>query len=216
MIASLLPAGGPTGNPPPEDPPSGDRTGVYLSPTTVPFYTFDEDYLKRFRASDPETTSHFYGYFTQMLHTKLRNRGLPQHVIDDLVQETFLRALRTIMADKVRVPAGLGAYMSGVCKNVLHEHRRDQHRSESMNGDDYDIADEAADLHRLFVLEENKTRVWNVLARMKPRDRAFLTAAIIEDRDKDEICREYGVDRDYLRVLLHRALQIFKNLYKKH
>jgi RNA polymerase sigma-70 factor (ECF subfamily) len=27
----------------------------------------------------------------------------------------------------------------------------------------------------------------------------------IEERDKDDVCRELGIDRDYLRVLLHRA-----------
>jgi RNA polymerase sigma-70 factor (ECF subfamily) len=27
------------------------------------------------------------------------------------------------------------------------------------------------------------------------------------------VCREFGVDREYLRVLLHRAKQSFKSLY---
>jgi RNA polymerase sigma-70 factor (ECF subfamily) len=34
-----------------------------------------------------------------------------------------------------------------------------------------------------------------------------------EEREKDEICRTLGIDRNYLRVLLHRAKQRFKAEY---
>jgi RNA polymerase sigma-70 factor, ECF subfamily len=36
---------------------------------------------------------------------------------------------------------------------------------------------------------------------------------LLEDRDKDEVCAELGVSRDYLRVLVHRAKQSFKSFY---
>ena len=190
--------------------------GVYLSPTTVPFYTFDESYLRRLRAADPETTAHFHVYFTRLLHSKLRARRLTQHVIDDLVQETFLRALRRIMADEVREPACLGAYMNGICRNILHEHYRDLGRIESMNGDEFDVVDEAVDLDRVVLIAEIRKRVRKVLAQMDARERAILKAVILDERDKDEICLEHDVDRAYLRVLLHRALRLFRDLYKKH
>jgi RNA polymerase sigma-70 factor (ECF subfamily) len=37
----------------------------------------------------------------------------------------------------------------------------------------------------------------------------------LEERDREDICREFGVDREYLRVLLHRAKQVFKVEYLK-
>jgi RNA polymerase sigma-70 factor (ECF subfamily) len=48
------------------------------------------------------------------------------------------------------------------------------------------------------------------------RDRRLLREVFLEERDKDEVCRDFGVDRDYLRVLLHRAKQSFKSLYLKN
>lgn len=47
------------------------------------------------------------------------------------------------------------------------------------------------------------------------RDSSLLKAVFIDERDRDEVCREFGVDRDYLRVLLHRAKQEFKAEYMK-
>jgi RNA polymerase sigma-70 factor (ECF subfamily) len=42
-----------------------------------------------------------------------------------------------------------------------------------------------------------------------------LRAVFLEERDKDEVCTELGVDRDYLRVLLHRAKASFRAVYSK-
>jgi RNA polymerase sigma-70 factor (ECF subfamily) len=33
---------------------------------------------------------------------------------------------------------------------------------------------------------------------------------VLEERDKDLICKEFGIDRGYLRVLLHRAKSSFR------
>jgi RNA polymerase sigma-70 factor (ECF subfamily) len=37
----------------------------------------------------------------------------------------------------------------------------------------------------------------------------------MEEIDKDEVCRQFGVNRTYLRVLLHRAKQSFRAHYEK-
>ncbi len=50
-----------------------------------------------------------------------------------------------------------------------------------------------------------KHHVRKVLEGLPEKDRRLLHALFIEDRDKDEVCREFKVDRNYLRVLLHRA-----------
>ena len=49
----------------------------------------------------------------------------------------------------------------------------------------------------------------------RERDRFLLKAVFLEQRDRDEVCREFGVDREYLRVLLHRAKREFKTEYLK-
>jgi len=50
---------------------------------------------------------------------------------------------------------------------------------------------------------------------MKPRDRDLLHAIFLEEKGKDEICRDFGVDREYLRVLLHRAKERFRSSFKE-
>ena len=66
------------------------------------------------------------------------------------------------------------------------------------------------DLLSVLVAKETEKKVREILEQLSERDRRLLREVFLEERDKDEVCRNFGVDREYLRVLLHRAKQSFK------
>jgi RNA polymerase sigma-70 factor (ECF subfamily) len=70
----------------------------------------------------------------------------------------------------------------------------------------------------LTVLESKDTArvVREILNRLTERDRHLLESVLLDERDKDVVCVEFGVSREYLRVLVHRAKQSFKSLYVQH
>ncbi len=72
------------------------------------------------------------------------------------------------------------------------------------------------DLLGVLAAKETERKIREILEQLPERDRRLLREVFLDERDKDEVCRDFGVDRDYLRVLLHRAKQSFKSLYKKH
>jgi RNA polymerase sigma-70 factor, ECF subfamily len=55
------------------------------------------------------------------------------------------------------------------------------------------------------VTRERKDLVREVLDELPEKDRRILRAVFLEDADKAEVCRRFEVNRDYLRVLVHRA-----------
>jgi RNA polymerase sigma-70 factor (ECF subfamily) len=71
------------------------------------------------------------------------------------------------------------------------------------------------DLERSLISKEFMDKVREMLAKMKPRDRDLLRAIFLEEKDKDAICREFGVDREYLRVLLHRAKERLRSNFER-
>jgi len=79
-----------------------------------------------------------------------------------------------------------------------------------------DFADTVIDIVGAVAARQMEEKVREILDEMPERDRRLIRAVFIEERDKDEVCREFGVDRDYLRVLLHRAKQTFKSHYLKN
>ena len=68
---------------------------------------------------------------------------------------------------------------------------------------------------RVLVTKQMKDRVRQVIEELPKKDRELLRAFFLEEKDKDEVCIKLGVDRDYFRVLLHRAKDKFRVLYEK-
>jgi RNA polymerase sigma-70 factor, ECF subfamily len=179
---------------------------------------FDAAYLERLRRGHPETERQFAAYFGQLVIIKLRSRLRSWSLIEDIRQETLLRVLKAVQAPVgIREPERLGAFVNSVCNNVVLEFLRAEtkHRATPDEPDSRPGAPGPTDPESSLVSEERKELVRRILAELPERDRRILSALFLEDRDKDEICAQFGVDRDYLRVLLHRAKGHFRAHYMK-
>ena len=169
-------------------------------------FAFDEAYLVRLRKGDPSTEAHFVAYFSQLLQLKLRARYLPPEAVEDLRQETFTRVLRTLRADGgLRDATRLGAFVNSVCNHVLQEHYRVGHKDISLDPSHADIPDKVLNLEKVVIALEIQAKVRKLLLQLPRRDQAILRAVFLDENDKDEVCARFGVKRDYLRVLIHRA-----------
>jgi RNA polymerase sigma-70 factor (ECF subfamily) len=78
-----------------------------------------------------------------------------------------------------------------------------------------EMPDKVLDLEGMLVTKQSAEQVRRILDAMPKRDRDLLRAIFLEDKEKDSVCRELGVDREYLRVLVHRAKDKFRALYEK-
>ena len=178
-------------------------------------FVFDKAYVDRLREGDPQTEEHFHVYFGHILGIMLRARMLSPERIDDVRQETYSRVIAILRRDGgVRQPERFGAFVNSVCKNVLHENNRDSYRSQPLLDGHLETPDKIIDLEKSLITKETKERVREILEEMNQKDRELLRAVFLEEGDKDEICRQFGVDRDYLRVRLHRAKERFKEVYE--
>ncbi len=171
-------------------------------------YLFDSDYVQRLREGDPETETHFVSYFRQLLRIKLRARYLAADVIDDIQQETFIRVFRALRTDGgIRQPDRIGAYVNSVCNFVLQEHYRAQGKNQPNEDSETDIPDKILNLEKLAIAEEVNDRVRDAVKSLAPKERDLIRKVFFQEMEKDEVCTELGVSRDYLRVLLHRAIE---------
>src|SRR5208337_142596 len=124
---------------------------------------------------------------------------------------------RTMSSERgIRHPERLGAFVNSVCNNVLQEFYRSSSHGTQLDEDTPEPVDRVLDLDGFMVSKETREQVRKVLDQLPEKDRQLLRAIFLEEKEKDEVCREFGVDRDYLRVLLHRAKNNFKSLYLKH
>jgi RNA polymerase sigma-70 factor (ECF subfamily) len=149
------------------------------------------------------------------LRLKLRYKVL-YHVghgcadVDDLVQESLARFFRAEQRQLIRNTEEFGAFLNGVCRNVILEYRRRIRREPAIDPDmpipDKGVRPEAEIL-------EMRDAIDNGLKELAERDRAILRALYLEGREKDDICREWGMSDAQFRVVLFRAKERFRRVY---
>lgn len=178
------------------------------------FVPFDLAYLNRLATGDAETERHFCSYFGELLGVKLRARVRSPYLVDEIRQETFLRVCRLVRRpDGIRDPERLGPLVNAICDNVVLEYRRSGGRDPLPLADNFEQSDASADTEMELLSAESAEIVRKILETLPEREQLILRAVYFEDRKREDICREQGVDREYLRVLLHRARLAFRDRY---
>lgn len=173
---------------------------------SVDRYEFDEEYLRRLREGDPSAEEHFAAYFGELLLIKLRARLHCRHLIEDIQQETLLRVVRALRQGGGLEQAGcLGAFVNSVCNHVLSEYRSDETRLNLIRAGLHDSAGNRCGSEGGLPAVECRRDVERMLAALSDKDRTLLRMVVLEDRDLSEVCRRFGVNEAYVRVMVHRA-----------
>ncbi len=149
------------------------------------------------------------------LRLKLRYKVL-YHVghgcadVDDLVQETLVRFFRAEQRNQIRNTEEFGAFLNGVCRNVILEYRR-RVRREPVMEPDMPIPD--AGSRPEAEIFEMRDAINNGLAELAERDRMILRSLYLEGKEKEDICKEWNMTDAQFRVVLFRAKERFRRVY---
>jgi RNA polymerase sigma-70 factor (ECF subfamily) len=177
-------------------------------------FSFDGDYVQRLIAGDPDTERHFTDYFGDLLTLKLRSRLRSAALVEDARQETFVRVLTALKKKgSLASPESLGAFVNSVCNNVLMETYRSTRRADQLDEEMDEPAAAEPTAEWRVMKDEERARVRGAIAAMPQKDRDLIRWLFLEERPKDDICRDLKIDRDYLRVLFHRAKQRFREQF---
>ena len=181
------------------------------------FQTFDIAYVKRLRSGEKQTEAHFVQYFSELIQLKLRSRLQSRQAIEDVQQETFARSLALLRSEGgIRHAERLGAVVNSICNNVLFEQYRAGKRSEALEDQPAErFVERGPDALSRVITDDTRRMVRRVLESLPARDRAILQAVFLDERDRGDICRDLGVNREYIRVLVHRAKQSFREHYSR-
>jgi RNA polymerase sigma-70 factor (ECF subfamily) len=174
--------------------------------------SFDREYVQRLKDGDRETERHFASYFGELLLIKLRTRLRNHRMIEDLRQEAFVRVLTALKSgNRLNSPESLGAFVNSVCNNLLFELYRKESNQRVVEMDErFDPPDDQAGAETRIAAEQRSAEVREVLGKMPAKDRELLRLIFYEEVDSAQICQFFGVQRDYLRVLVHRAKGRFR------
>jgi len=153
----------------------------------------------------------FNKYSARVYYLALRQLGSSADA-EDVRAEPFLRVLRAIQNQQVRSPDALGSFVLGTARNVILELLRAPHRLKH----DHEIPDLPSSPQDSGAVDDDVVRaIETVIGRLKPRERDFLRLHYYEDLCKEEIARRIGVDEERVRLIKHRTLKSFREIYQR-
>jgi RNA polymerase sigma-70 factor, ECF subfamily len=128
--------------------------------------------------------------------------------VEDLVQETLARFHRALEDNCLRRPERIGAFLNGICNNVILEYRRRLWREVAYDAETHSEhrVSPAADIL------EMRNAIDVALEKLSERDRAVLTAFYLREQEKSEICRSMGVTDAQFRLIIFRAKERMRRL----
>ncbi len=152
----------------------------------------------------------------ERLRLKLRYKVL-YHVghncpdVDDLIQETITRFLRAGQNGQIRNTEEFGAFVNGVCRNVILEYRRRSRREpvvdDELRAPEQSVRPEAEIIDMRDAIDAG-------LAALAERDRMILRSLYLEGKEKEDICAEWRMTDSQFRVVLFRAKERFRRAYE--
>jgi RNA polymerase sigma factor (sigma-70 family) len=157
---------------------------------------------------DPRTLE---GYRLKLRYKACYHLGSFCPDVDDIVQETLARFVTALRDKKVHNPESIGAFLSGICNNVIHEYWRRLWREAPPDS----ALPEHPAVPPASEAVELRQAVAAALAQMSDRDCELLRAFFLEEQDKDEICRRTGLSDSQFRVALFRAKERFRKIYRQ-
>jgi len=154
------------------------------------------------RDGDRAAFGRLYDRYARMVHGVLLAK-VPVGVVDDLVQDVFVLALRRLST--LREAGSFGAWLAAIARNLANDyHRRslpedrlagDVHKAEvdrCMTGDDHDGPAAA---------------VFDAIRRLPGAYRETLILRLVEGMTGPEIAARTGLTQGSVRVNLHRGMQ---------
>lgn len=140
----------------------------------------------------------FYESTARPLRSYLFRTCGDSHLADDLLQESYLRLLRSSLPPEAE-EAHRRNYLYRIATNLIRDHFR-KHDRESELAADVACASPGPAV-------ETGRDVQRALSTLEPRDRSLLWLAYVEQSSHREIAAVMGLKEPSIRPMLHRARQ---------
>ena len=174
----------------------------------------NQELVTRIRQGQAEAEACLYEKFAARVYFTALSETHSKEDAEDVRAETFLRVIQALRQDKLRSADSLPSFIVGITLNVVREHVRQKYRVDSLEDYEYDIAGDGS-LEQALLDEETSAALKEMAQQLKPREQQFLRLYYYEELPSPEIAQQLGIKEERLRLIKSRALQSFREIYKK-
>jgi RNA polymerase sigma factor (sigma-70 family) len=154
------------------------------------------------REAETELARQFYVRVRPMASVQLRWSDAAV----DIAQETIIQALAALRAGRLREPEKLPAFVLGIARNLINNHKRKEARRREILVHPHNRPVDV-DPALAWLDEQQRAQVRAALARLGPVDRRILLLTLVDDRTPREIAPIVGLTPEVVRTRKSRAVK---------
>lgn len=176
------------------------------------------DLVSSIRTGDRQAEAELVERYSRGVMIIIRREVHDTAVAEDIYQDVFRIVLEKIRQGDVREPERLSGFVCGVARNLVIDYFRRAARRESMAEieEAAPLPHPAPDQLQELLQKEKADLVRHVLKEMpNERDIQALYRFYIADDDKEQICADLGLTISHFNIVLHRARERFRELYRQ-
>ena len=168
--------------------------------------------IKERRIRKMESLEEIYQKHAQTVYAFLLSRTRNQDLAEELTQETFFQAVRTI--DTFRGDSKLSTWLCGIARNLWLAHLRESRRTQPL--------EETADMAKAYSPEEELSLQWDnleilkLLHGLKEPAREVMYLRLIGNLTFGQIGEIMGKSENWARVNFYRGKEIIRREAEKH
>lgn len=170
------------------------------------------DLVARIAAGDRAAETEFVRTFERGVRALVRRRCRPADPIaEDLAQDVLARVLERLRAGAIRDAAALPAYIQATIVYTTSAEYRGRRPTESAAViDDLPSSDNPVER----IASDQLAALLRSLLTELPvaRDREILARFYLDEQDKDDVCRQLGIDASHFHRVVFRARERFRQL----
>lgn len=173
--------------------------------------TTDATLIAAWQGGDEQAAAELVGRHARALARYLAGAGAPDAEVDDLVQETFIRAFRAV--DRFRGQCQFRTWLLTIGGNVLRDYGRRAGRRKVMPLDD-SVRDATGDPHEHAVATEAEARLATGLKSLPRLQREVFLLRAQQGLEYEEIAAALATTPGAARVHYHHAVKRLKEIVK--
>jgi RNA polymerase sigma-70 factor (ECF subfamily) len=175
----------------------------------------DADFVARIAAGDRDAEAEFVRRYQRGIAVLVRRHCRPgDPIVDDIAQDVLTRVLERLRAGAIRDSAALPGYLQTAISHAASAEYRSRRPSEPIEAV-ADLASAGTPAQSLHA-EQLQHTLHALLAELPvARDRELLRRFYLNEEDKDDVCRQLGVDTGHFHRVMFRARERFRTLLEQ-
>lgn len=154
--------------------------------------------------ADPQNFRYLYPRYVQRVYSYIAYKVGRQQDVEDLVSETFMRALENIKHFEYRGDSSFRAWLMGIAHNIVREFYRQNNLAE-VSIDDLPLSQDL-NLDERLIQQEKFKQVYEILQTISPRRREIILLKYYGGLRNHEIAEVLGIEERTVSSHLSRAL----------